>query len=349
MKKLSFIPSVEWDHKTQELLILDQTLLPAEEKILHIKDTASLYQAIYILAVRGAPAIGVAAAYGLYLGAKEISTAKKEDFLFALEQKRQYLASARPTAVNLRWALDRCFNAAKEEKSVEDICAKLLYEAEKIREEDIECCKKIGEHGLSLLHPGMGILTHCNAGRLAAISYGTALAPIYLGAEQGYNFHVFCDETRPLLQGARLTAYELSAAGIDTTLICDNMAASMMTEGKIDAVLVGCDRVAKNGDAANKIGTLGVAVLAKHFNIPFYVCAPFSTIDFSCQQGKDIPIEERDPAEIREKWYAMPMAPEGVKIKNPSFDVTPAELISAFITEKGVILPKDLPLWENKN
>lgn len=215
----------------------------------------------------------------------------------------------------------------------------LRDEAEAIRREDAEACRKIGEYGLSLLKPDMGLLTHCNAGHLAVSEYGTALAPIYLGQERGFNFSVFADETRPLLQGARLTAFELQRAGVNTTLICDNMVSSVMKQGKVQAVLVGCDRVAANGDTANKIGTSGVAILARYYGVPFYVLGPTSTIDLNCSTGAEIKIEERDPAEVTEKWYVQRMAPEGIHVYNPAFDVTSSHLITAVITEKGIAYP----------
>ena len=237
--------------------------------------------------------------------------------------------------------------AVKELDTVDGIRAKLLQESEDIHDEDIRVCRKIGEYGLELVQPGWGLLTHCNAGQLATVKYGTATAPIYLGQERGYHFQVFADETRPLLQGARLTASELHAAGVDVTLICDNMAATVMKKGWVQAVFVGCDRVAANGDAANKIGTLGVAILAKRFGIPFYICAPSSTIDLNTPTGAEIPIEERDGDEISTMWYAKPMAAEGVKTFNPAFDVTDADLITGIVTEYGVArAPYDLSLKE---
>jgi methylthioribose-1-phosphate isomerase len=229
--------------------------------------------------------------------------------------------------------------ATATDRSAAALRAALKDEADLIRAEDEEVCRRIGENGLALLDRGWGILTHCNAGALATSRYGTALSPIYRGAEQGYTFRVFADETRPLLQGARLTAWELSQAGIDVTLICDNMASSVMKQGWVNAVLVGCDRVAANGDAANKIGTSGVAILARHYGIPFYVCAPLSTIDMACPTGDSIPIEQRQESEVTEKWYTRRMAPVGVKVFNPAFDVTSRELVTAIITERGVVRP----------
>jgi len=333
------------DHK-DTLLILDQTLLPNEKKFLEIKEMKDLWDAIYELKVRGAPAIGIAAAYGIYLGTKA-STAKKYETLYEdFIKVKKYLSTSRPTAVNLFWALNRMERRFKKEegKTPQEIKLALKEEAEAIRLEDEQVCESIGNHALSLLKPGWGILTHCNAGTVATAKYGTALAPIYLGQYAGYDFKVFADETRPLLQGARLTAWELNEAGIDITLICDNMSSIVMKEGKIQAVLVGCDRVAANGDTANKIGTSGVAILAKHYGIPFYVCAPLSTVDMECSTGEDIEIEQRPHEEITTKWYEKSMAPEGVKAYNPAFDVTEHELITAIITEKGIIYP---PFNEN--
>ena len=280
------------------LHIIDQTRLPGELVFLNLHTQAEIWNAIKILQVRGAPAIGVAAAYGLYLAAREMQATDVDDFRAKLHDAAEYLASSRPTAVNLRWALERMEGAVKELDTVDGIRAKLLQESEDIHDEDIRVCRKIGEYGLELVKPGWGLLTHCNAGQLATVKYGTATAPIYLGQERGYHFKVFADETRPLLQGARLTASELHAAGVDVTLICDNMAATVMKKGWVQAVFVGCDRVAANGDAANKIGTLGVAILAKRFGIPFYICAPSSTIDMNTPTGAEIPIEERDGDKI---------------------------------------------------
>lgn len=333
--------TVALDEKENALVILDQTLLPGEVKMLSLRRQEDIREAIYMLRVRGAPAIGVAAAIGLYLAALEIDTDSADEFFGRLVAAKAYLAAARPTAVNLFWALDRMERAALacREKPIGEIKARLHDEAVRIREEDIETCRKIGENGLTLLRDGCGVLTHCNAGQLATTRYGTALAPIHLGRERGWNFRVFCDETRPLLQGARLSAYELMADGVDTTVICDNMASQVMKNGWVDAVLVGADRIAANGDACNKIGTSGVAILARHYGVPFYVLAPLSTIDRTLATGAEIPIEERRGAEITEMWYARPMAPSGVKTYNPAFDVTDASLITGIVTEKGVLRP----------
>ncbi|MDF2557633.1 MAG: translation initiation factor, aIF-2BI family [Bacillales bacterium] len=347
--KIFDLEAVAYDEETGELVLLDQTLLPNETKFLRLKTQKSIWEAIFLLQVRGAPAIGIAAAYGIYLAVKDSVAGSFEKFSEEFVAAKEYLNSARPTAVNLSWALNRmqeCMELHKE-KSIAEIKNVLLKEANDIKEEDIWVCKTIGEFGLSLLEPNIGILTHCNAGTLATGKYGTALSPIYIGNEQGYNFKVFADETRPLLQGARLTAYELYHAGVDVTLICDNMASIVMKKGWIQAVFVGCDRVAANGDTANKIGTSGVAILAKRYGIPFYVCAPTSTIDLNCETGEDIHIEERNPLEVTTQWYEKPMALEGVKVFNPSFDVTDHDLITAIITEYGIAkAPYDQSLKE---
>lgn len=304
--------------ENNKLYFLDQTLLPNEIKYVIPQSKEDYYTAIKTLQVRGAPAIGIFAGYAMALLDEDKAELKK------------YLDSARPTAVNLSWATARMLKAYNDGKN-------LTEEAVKIHKEDIEMCRKISEYGLSLLKDGDGILTHCNAGALATSKYGTGLGPLLLGKEKGYNFHVFCDETRPLLQGARLTSFELENAGIDTTLICDNMASIVMKQGKINAVLVGTDRIAANGDIANKIGTSSVAVLAKHYNIPFYVLGPYSTIDYACKTGEDIEIELRDADEIKNMWYEKPMALEKTKCYNPAFDVTDNELITAIITDRGII------------
>lgn len=304
--------------ENNKLYFLDQTLLPNEIKYVIPQSKEDYYTAIKTLQVRGAPAIGIFAGYAMALLDEDKAELKK------------YLDSARPTAVNLSWATARMLKAYNDGKN-------LTEEAVKIHKEDIEMCRKISEYGLSLLKDGDGILTHCNAGALATSKYGTGLGPLLLGKEKGYNFHVFCDETRPLLQGARLTSFELENAGIDTTLICDNMASIVMKQGKINAVLVGTDRIAANGDIANKIGTSGVAVLAKHYNIPFYVLGPYSTIDYACKTGEDIEIELRDADEIKNMWYEKPMALEKTKCYNPAFDVTDNDLITAIITDRGII------------
>ena len=336
------LETIRLDDQNDALVIIDQTLLPNQVKYLHLKELADVREAIYELRVRGAPAIGIAAGYGAYLAMKNSEAKQYADFYSEFQTVKETLATARPTAVNLIWALDRLDNTIQthNHSPIEKIKQVLLEEADSILAEDLLTNKAIGENGLSLLNPLDGILTHCNAGALATGGYGTATAPIYLGQERGYNFKVFADETRPLLQGARLTTFELARAGVDVTLICDNMAATVMQNGWIQAVLVGCDRVAANGDTANKIGTAGVAILAKYFKVPFYVCAPSSTIDPQTSYGTGIEIEQRQPDEIYKKWYSKVMAPEsGVNFFNPAFDVTPADLITAFITEKGIFRP----------
>ena len=331
--------SVDWEEPA--VIILDQTQLPNREAYLRLYTPEEIWEAIYHLKVRGAPAIGVAAAYGMAVCAQQFGEQSFSVFFQKFTEVKKYLASSRPTAVNLFMALDRMEKVvvAHSVNPVPEIVELLRVEAEAIRAEDAAACRKIGENCLSLLRPGMGILTHCNAGHLAVSEYGTALAPVYLGEERGYGFKVFADETRPLLQGARLTAYELQKAGVDVTLICDNMASAVMRKGWVQAVVVGCDRVAANGDTANKIGTSGVAILARHYGIPFYVLGPTSTIDLNCPDGESIEIEERHPEEITDMWYASRMAPEGVKAYNPAFDVTPHDLITAIITEKGIAYP----------
>ena len=325
----------------RELIILDQTLLPGEIKYLHLSRLEEIREAIYSLRVRGAPAIGVAAAYGVYLTSAQLESDDMDAFCAHFQRQKAVLASARPTAVNLTWALhrmERVLLEHRDELTVPQLKARLKAEAQAIREEDVAISRAIGEYGFSLLRPGCGILTHCNAGTLATAKYGTALAPIYIALEHGWNdLRVYCDETRPLLQGARLSAFEMHSAGVDTTLLCDNMASYAMARGLIDIIFVGCDRVAANGDFANKIGTSAVAILAQYYGIPFYVCAPSSTIDLSLPDGKHIPIEERPPEEVTELWYAQPMAPQGVKVLNPAFDVTSHQLVTGIITEKGIL------------
>ena len=333
--------NIRFDEATNSLYIIDQTLLPNEEKEILLSTAEEMYDAIKLLKVRGAPAIGICAGYCLYLLSLKINAESSADFCSELEKSAEYLNSSRPTAVNLSWALRRMVVLAKANsaKPVETIRRLLLEEAKAIHSEDIEMCRRISEFGLTLVKDGDGILTHCNAGPLATSRYGTALGPILLGTERGMKFHVFADETRPLLQGARLTSYELFKAGVDVTLICDNMANTVMRNGWVQACFVGCDRVAANGDTANKIGTCGVAVLAKHYGIPLYVLGPTSTIDLNCKTGADIKIEERDPEEIKTMFYSKPMALPGVKCFNPAFDVTDNELIAGIVTQKGVCRP----------
>lgn len=344
--------TVALDMERDAVVIVDQTKLPGKTELIQLRTAQEIWEAIYLLKVRGAPAIGVCAAFGIFLLANRIGADDFEEFYRQFCDYKAYLDSSRPTAVNLSWALKRmervCVKAGREEgRSVSEIKELLYREAVTIRNEDIEVCRKIGEYGLTLIKDGDGILTHCNAGQLATVKYGTATAPIYLGHEKGYKFKVFADETRPLLQGARLTAYELHSAGVDVTLICDNMSANVMSRGWVQAVFVGCDRVAANGDTANKIGTSAVAMAAKYYGVPVYVCAPTSTIDLDTPTGKEIVIEERPAAEITEMWYQERMAPEGVKTYNPAFDVTDHELIAGIVTEYGIArAPYDKSLAE---
>lgn len=337
-KNIMDYDTVSLDDENSAVVIIDQTKLPGRTEIISLKTAQEIWDAIYLLQVRGAPAIGVAAAYGIYVLAKGIETDDFDAFYAEFKKQKEYLDSSRPTAVNLSWALNRMEQVvlSNKDKTVAEIKTLLKEESVEIQEEDIRVCKAIGEYGLELVKPGDGILTHCNAGKLATSKYGTATAPIYLGQERGYNFHVFADETRPLLQGARLTAFEFHSSGVDVTLICDNMSATVMKNGWVNAVFVGCDRVAANGDAANKIGTSVVAAVAKQYNVPVYICAPTSTIDMNTPTGNEIKIEQRKPEEVTEMWYKERMAPEGVKVFNPAFDVTDHELIAGIVTEFGV-------------
>lgn len=349
--------TVELDTENNELVIIDQTKLPGKIEIISLKTAQEIWDAIYLLKVRGAPAIGVAAAMGLYILATQIDTDDGVIFLEKLAKQRDFLNSSRPTAVNLSWALKRMYRLAESMKNepVPAIVEALKAEAIAMKQEDIAVCKAIGENGLTLVKPGDGILTHCNAGQLATCKYGTATAPIYLGYERGYDFKVFADETRPLLQGARLTAFELHSAGIDVTLLCDNMSATVMKQGKVNAVFVGCDRVAANGDTANKIGTSVVATVAKYYNVPVYICAPTSTIDLDTPTGAEIKIEQRPDTEVTEMWYKERMAPDGVKVFNPAFDVTDHGLIAGIVTENGIAYEpyteslKEMVMKGNKN
>lgn len=330
--------TVRLDDENNAVVIIDQTKLPGKIEIISLHTAQEIWDAIYLLQVRGAPAIGVAAAYGIYVLAKQMDTEDYDTFYREFVRQKEYLDSSRPTAVNLSWALNRMQRVveAHSGETVAQIKEALHRESVAIQEEDIWVCRMIGEHGLTLVKPGDGILTHCNAGQLATSKYGTATAPIYLGEERGYHFHVFADETRPLLQGARLTAFELQSSGVDVTLICDNMSATVMKNGWVNAVFVGCDRVAANGDAANKIGTSVVAAVAKYSGVPVYICAPTSTIDLNTPTGAEIKIEQRPAEEVTEMWYKERMAPEGIKVFNPAFDVTDHELIAGIVTEYGV-------------
>ena len=330
--------TVRLDDENNAVVIIDQTKLPGKIEIISLHTAQEIWNAIYLLQVRGAPAIGVAAAYGIYVLAKRMDTEDYDTFYREFVRQKEYLDSSRPTAVNLSWALNRMQRVveAHSGETVAQIKEALHRESVAIQEEDIWVCRMIGEHGLTLVKPGDGILTHCNAGQLATSKYGTATAPIYLGEERGYHFHVFADETRPLLQGARLTAFELQSSGVDVTLICDNMSATVMKNGWVNAVFVGCDRVVANGDAANKIGTSVVAAVAKYYGVPVYICAPTSTIDLNTLTGAEIKIEQRPAEEVTEMWYKERMAPEGIKVFNPAFDVTDHELIAGIVTEYGV-------------
>ena len=338
LRDVTHIDNVKLNEDETAVVIIDQTKLPNVTEYLTLDTAEDLYDAIFQLKVRGAPAIGICAAYGICVLARKIDSEDYETFYSQFRKDKEYLDSSRPTAVNLSWALNRMERVVTEnkDKTVREIKELLLAESKEIQAEDIRMCRAISEYGLSLLHDGDGILTHCNAGPLATSQYGTALGPLFLGKERGMEFHVFADETRPLLQGARLTSYELQKGGIDVTLICDNMASIVMKNGWVQACLVGCDRIAANGDAANKIGTSGVAILAKHYGIPFYVLGPTSTIDMDCPTGDDIKIELRDPDEIRKKFYKEPMALEEVKCYNPAFDVTDHSLITGIVTEYGI-------------
>ena len=338
------LPETIW-WENGELFLLDQTQLPLaivgerQETIEQVSDS------IKALKVRGAPAIGVAGAYGLLVGIKDKQNLPVDDFMALIESKATWLGEARPTAVNLKWGLKRMVEFAKKQTyaNSRELFNLLVEEAIHIHTEDRELCRMIGVHGAELIQPGNGILTHCNAGSLATSEYGTATSPMYVAHKNDVPFKVYADETRPLLQGARLTSWELQQAGIDVNLITDNMAAHMMSQSLIDLVIVGTDRTAANGDVANKIGTLGVAILAKHFNIPFYVALPYSTIDFNMPEGAGIPIEERDPIEVTH-FGLRRTAPEDIQVRSPAFDVTPNKLVAGLITERGIIRP---PFKEN--
>jgi methylthioribose-1-phosphate isomerase len=337
-KKMT-VPTLSWIGGSDgHLRLIDQTLLPTEFREIDCRDVESVWEAIRSLRVRGAPAIGIAAAYGLCLGLQSQRDANEAKFFAKVDRIADYLMSSRPTAVNLAWAVERLKGVAQLQRGLLTVPAlfdRLLTEARTVHEEDRQMCRAIGRLGAELLADGQGVLTHCNAGGLATSEYGTALAVFFAAHESGKRLHVYADETRPLLQGARLTAWELGQRGIATTLICDSMAAQVMREGRVQAVVVGADRIAANGDTANKIGTYSVAILAKEHDIPFYVAAPLSTIDRTLSDGSLIPIEERSPAEVTH-CGGHPIAPAGVTVRNPAFDVTPARYISAIITERGV-------------
>ena len=330
--------NIRYDKQAEALYIIDQTLLPGEEREIRLTTLDEMVEAIRALRVRGAPAIGICAGYCMYLLARDAWTEDRQAFLRKLTEDGEALNASRPTAVNLSWAIGEMMAVARArlQEPREALLDALYQKAVAIHEDDIAKCKAISEYGLSLLKEGDGVLTHCNAGPLATSRYGTAQGPFLLAAERGMHIRVFADETRPLLQGARLTSYELQRAGVDVTLICDNMASIVMRNGWVQACFVGCDRIAANGDTANKIGTSGVAILARHYGIPVYVLGPTSTIDMNCPDGDHIPIELRDPEEIKTLWYEKPMALPEVKCYNPSFDVTDHDLIAGIVTEKGI-------------
>ncbi len=335
---MSEIHTLQWrdDDDGGYLELLDQTLLPEQIKSIDCRDIEVVAEAIEMLRVRGAPAIGVAAAYGVVVGALQNRHLSVVEFPVSIGRQIDRLAATRPTAVNLFWALEHMrstLNHATGDNAA--ICQQLLAAAHRVCEDDKQLCQRIGTHGAELLDDGMTVLTHCNAGALATAGWGTALGVIYAAVEQGKSVRVFADETRPLLQGARLTAWELSQANVDVTVLCDGAAASLFAAGKIDAVIVGSDRIAANGDVANKIGTLGVAVLANEFGVPFYVAAPTSTVDLGLESGDLIPIEQRDEAEVS-AGFGRRTVPDNVSVYNPAFDVTPHRLVSAIITEHGV-------------
>ncbi|WP_419881087.1 S-methyl-5-thioribose-1-phosphate isomerase [Peribacillus sp. B-H-3] len=344
MQKTTDIPSsIQW--KDTHITILNQQALPQITEFIDLYTIQDVFDSITTLKVRGAPAIGIAAAYGIALSASAFIGDDLLAFRKKTEEDISFLSSSRPTAVNLFWSLNRMRKKLNDASSVNGAKTDLTHEAIAIFTEDEATCRSIGEYGLTLFKPGDTVLTHCNAGGIATARYGTALAPFHLAAEKGINLRVFACETRPVLQGARLTAWELMQAGVDVTLISDNMAAHAISTQKISSIIVGADRITANGDTANKIGTLSLAVLANHFGIPFYVAAPSSTFDLSLETGDLIPIEERDPKEITH-IHGVRVAPENVSVFNPAFDVTPNHLITAIITEEGIIYPdfkKNIP------
>jgi methylthioribose-1-phosphate isomerase len=342
---MELLKTIEWIENA--VRIVDQTRLPSELAYETVSTVEGMYWAIRELKVRGAPAIGVAAAFGLYLGVRDYpDDGDADEFSMHMRKVSEYLSSSRPTAVNLSWALHKMKNIAQKVvffNPLQRVKQTLLEAAQEILETDRRTCRQIGEHGFEVLQEYGTLLTHCNAGGLAASELGTALAPVYVGLEKGKVFHVYAGETRPLLQGARITAFELNRAGVPVTLICDNMAAGVMAQGRIDAVIVGADRIASNGDFANKTGTYGLALVARAHNVPFYVAAPSNSFDLLLENGSQIPIEQRAAEEIT-VWNGRQVAPDGINVYNPAFDLTPHELVSAMITEKGVIRP---PLGEN--
>ena len=341
IRQVTHVQNIRYDKAEERLYIIDQTLLPNEEKEIELRTVEEMIEAIKMLRIRGAPAIGICAGYCMYALARDIDAKDNEAFYRKLQIDGELLGVARPTAVNLRWAVGEMLDTAKAHLKDDraELLEALYRKAVDIHEDDIAKCTAISECGLSLLKDGDGVLTHCNAGPLATSRYGTGQGPFLLAAERGIHIRVFADETRPLLQGARLTSYELQRAGVDVTLICDNMASMVMKNGWVQACFVGCDRIAANGDFANKIGTSGVAILAKHYGIPVYTLGPTSTIDMNCPDGAHIPIELRDGDEIKNLWYEKPMALPEVKCFNPSFDVTDHELLTGIVTEKGICYP----------
>jgi methylthioribose-1-phosphate isomerase len=336
------VPTVEW--KDNAVCLLDQSRLPEHVEFLMCRDYVSVVQAIRELKVRGAPAIGVTAAMGIALGAQSIAAMEYDGFSKSVLAICDHLAATRPTAVNLFWAIDRMKRklAGLRAAPIEQIKREMMKESQAILDEDIALCKTMGRHGADLIKDGQTILTHCNAGALATAGYGTALGVVRAAWESGKRIQVIADETRPVLQGSRLTAWELMQDKIPVTLITDNMAGALMQQGKIQLCIVGADRIAANGDVANKIGTYSVAVLAKAHDIPFYVAAPYSTIDLGTKSGADIPIEQRNPSEVIRIHGGDPIAPSGIDVYNPAFDVTPADLITGIITERGVFKPREL-------
>ncbi|UCB45167.1 MAG: S-methyl-5-thioribose-1-phosphate isomerase [Spirochaetota bacterium] len=332
------IPTIQWEKNLVK--IIDQTELPIKKTFIKVTTASEMWNAIKQLKIRGAPAIGIAAAFGIYLGVRKFQSKDKKKFLGKLDDVCSYIGSSRPTAVNLFWAIDRIKRRVhvNSEASVHELKELVLREACLMIDEDNQVCRAIGEHGLKLIRDGHSLLTHCNAGGLATAMHGTALSPMFRAKELGYKIHVWVDETRPLLQGSRITAWELGEAEIPATIITDNMAATVMSQKKVDLVIVGADRIAANGDTANKIGTLGVAVLAREFGIPFYIAAPVSTIDREIKNGDEIPIEERDPREVTH-GFGRQTAPDGIGVYNPAFDMTPAKYIKGIITEKGILNP----------
>lgn len=332
------VPTISYERG--EVRIIDQTKLPLTREFITVNTEEEMWEAIKELKIRGAPAIGIAAAFGVYLGIRDFNDHDKEGFMQSFNKACAHISTSRPTAVNLFWAIDRIRGLVEKNRdlSVEKLKERILHEAVQMIEEDNRICRAIGEHGVRLIRNGYSLLTHCNAGGLATAMYGTALSPMFRAKEKGLRIHVYVDETRPLLQGSRITAWELLEAGIPTTLITDNMAAFTMSQGKVNLVIVGADRIAANGDTANKIGTLGVAISAREFGVPFFIAAPLSTIDMKTPTGADIPIEERGREEVI-CGFGRQTAPDNVRVYNPAFDVTPSLYIRGIITEKGIISP----------